>query len=120
MHNRKKFRLKSAPPSTYLFVTVMRMLAPQYDRMGTSGLDGTVGTELPWEGRVGMNGLSSSWSGPMSARKESCFSFSAIVGIVEQFGVEEDVRGGGGGDEEEKRRWDDGGDGGDDGMWWWW
>lgn len=29
MHNRKKFRLKLAPPSTYLFVTVMRMLAPQ-------------------------------------------------------------------------------------------
>lgn len=30
-------------------------------------------------GRVGMKGLSSSWSGPMSTRKESCFSFSAIV-----------------------------------------
>lgn len=47
MHNRKKFRLKLAPPSTYLLVTVMRMLAPQYDKMGTSGLEGAVGAEPP-------------------------------------------------------------------------
>lgn len=55
--------------------------------MGISGFDGAVGAEPPWEaraGRVGMNGLSSSWSGPMSTRKESCFSFSAIVGFVQQ------------------------------------
>lgn len=92
MHNKKKFKLKSAPPSTYLFVTVMRMLAPQYDRMGTSGLDGATGTELPCEGRVGMNGLSSSWSGPISIRKESCFSFSAMIGdclVVDRCGGEE-------------------------------
>lgn len=37
-HNRKKLRLKSVPERTYLFVTVIKMLEPQYDRIGGMGL----------------------------------------------------------------------------------
>lgn len=36
--SKKKLRLKSSPLSTYLFVTVIKMLLPQYERMGTTGL----------------------------------------------------------------------------------
>lgn len=79
------------------------MLAPQYDKMGISGLDGIAGTELPWEGRGGMNGLSSSRSGPMSMRKESCFSFSAIaVGVGGFLGESDGVGWDGMGEEEEE------------------
>lgn len=36
--SKKKFRLKSLPERTYLFVTVIRMEEPQYERIGTIGV----------------------------------------------------------------------------------
>jgi len=36
--SKKKLRLKSSPLSTYLFVVVMRILLPQYARIGMTGL----------------------------------------------------------------------------------
>jgi hypothetical protein len=36
-HSRKKLRLKSTPDRTYLFVTVMRIEDPQYERIAATG-----------------------------------------------------------------------------------
>lgn len=38
MQSRKKLRLKSLPDKTYLFVTVIRIDEPQYDRMASMAL----------------------------------------------------------------------------------
>ena len=49
--SRKKLRLKSRPDKTYLFVTVMRIEEPQYERMATTGFSVTEEL-LPLEERV--------------------------------------------------------------------
>ena len=49
--SRKKLRLKSRPDKTYLFVTVIRIEEPQYERMATTGFSVTE-TLLPFEERV--------------------------------------------------------------------
>lgn len=49
--SRKKLRLKSRPDKTYLFVTVMRIEEPQYDRMAMTGFS-VMEPLLPFDDRV--------------------------------------------------------------------
>lgn len=54
--SRKKLRLKSRPDRTYLFVTVMRIEEPQYDRMAMTGFSVIEGP-LPLDERITGDGV---------------------------------------------------------------
>lgn len=62
--SRKKLRLKSRPDKTYLFVTVMRIEEPQYDRMATTGFSVTE-VLLPLDVRVTGDGAREPFAEPM-------------------------------------------------------
>jgi len=61
---RKKLRLKSRPDKTYLFVTVMRIEEPQYERMAITGFS-VMEELLPFVERVTGEGAREPLAEPM-------------------------------------------------------
>ncbi len=91
-----KFKLKFVPLSTYLFVTVINILLPQYAAILIAGLFVTLpsaGALLVW--RIGLGWASKAWplvdlSSPISiASPSSRFFSSAMAEYGREGGVEE-------------------------------
>ena len=79
-------RLKSIPLRTYLFVTVMRMLLPQYDRIGRAGWPLSDEGAMFEERETGRDGLDAEEVLLSSRSKCKSLFFSSAIRLV--IGVE--------------------------------